>query len=70
MKLPTYDFKFLAELGWIVVIAVGVAVLTVLVEFDPAAITDWKAWGMGIVGGAVRAGAGAALALLGKRSVD
>ncbi len=60
----TYSFKRLQELAWAVAVAVAVFAVSVLVEFDPDAITDWKSWAISLAGGVVRAAAGAALAFL------
>ena len=62
----TYDFEKAKEAGWFVATAAGIAVATVLVDFDPARITDWRAWAIGIAGAAVRAAAGAILAIRAK----
>lgn len=64
-----YEFKALEELGWFVLVAVATVVLQALVEFDPSRIDDWRAWAVGVGAAAVRAGAGAALAWLGKRAI-
>lgn len=64
-----YEFKALEELGWFVLVAVATVVLQALVEFDPSRIDDWRAWAVGVGAAAVRAGAGAALAWLGKQAV-
>ena len=52
------------ELAWIVAVSAAVAVLTVLVEFDVAAIENWRTWALALLSGAVRAAAGAAAAVL------
>ena len=64
-----YEFKAFDELFWFVLVAVVTVVLQALVEFDPARIDDWRSWAIGIGAAAVRAGAGAALAWLGKRQL-
>lgn len=64
-----YEFKALEELGWFVLVAVATVVLQALVEFDPSRIDDWRAWAVGVGAAAVRAGAGAALAWLGKHAI-
>lgn len=51
---------------WAVLTAVAVSILQVLAEFEPAAITDLKTWGIAVGAGAVRAAAVAALAVFGK----
>lgn len=59
----TYTFKLGPEMAWAVAVAAVVAVLQVLVEFDPSAITDWRAWAIALGASAVRAAAGAAIAI-------
>lgn len=59
-----YDFKKLPELVWVVVVAAAVAVLSVLVT--DADLAARETWTVAILGGAVRAAAGAALAFLTK----
>lgn len=61
-----YEFRKLDEAIWAVGIAVAVSVFQALVTFDPETITDYKTWAVGIVAGAVRAAAGAAIAFLTK----
>ncbi len=60
----TYEFKSWPELGWAVAVAGAVAVLTSLAEFDPGAIADWRTWFVALAAAAVRAAAGAAIAVL------
>lgn len=60
--MMAYDFKRVEELFWVAIVAAGIFVLTVLVEFDPDAIKDWRTWALSLLGGAVRAAAGALLA--------
>lgn len=57
-----YEWKMAPELAWIAAVAAGVAALQVLEQFDPAAIHDWRMWGVALGAGAVRAAAGALLA--------
>ena len=59
-----YEFKRWHELAWIIAVSAAVAVLTVLVEFDVAAIENWRTWALALLSGAVRAAAGAAVAVL------
>ena len=59
-----YNFKKSEELGWAVAVAVGIFVLDILIQFDPAVVTDWRAWAVAILGGTVRAGAAGALAYI------
>ena len=66
MKLPEYSFKLLAELGWVAAVSAAFFALTVLVDFDPDAITDLRSWAIGIGAGCVRAAAGAVLAAISK----
>lgn len=56
-----YRFKPLQELYWGVVTAFSVVILTALFTLQPEAVTDWRAWGIALGGGAVRAAAGAGL---------
>jgi len=51
-------------LVWGAITAVSVTVLQALVTFDPEAITDWRAWAVGIGASAVRSGAQALLQVL------
>lgn len=60
--MQRYDFKFWQETGWAVMVAVVVQLAYVMVQFDPAAITDWKGWAIALSGAIVRAGFGAILA--------
>ena len=64
----TYDFKKLQEIGWFVLVTIVVQLATMLINFDPGAITDWKAWSVALVAGLVRAIAGSVLAVLTKPS--
>ena len=61
-----YEFKRLPELAWIAGVAAGIFLLTILAQWDPDAITDWRSWAVGITGGCVRAAAAALLAAVGK----
>lgn len=49
---------------WGAVTAVAVTVLQALVDFDPAAITDWRVWATGLGASAVRSGSQALLQAL------
>lgn len=60
----TYRFQFQAELAWVFVVGAGLAVLQVLVSFDPTSIDDWQLWAVSLGGAAIRAGAGALVAAL------
>lgn len=62
-----YDFKVDQELLWFLLVAVLTALASALVEFDPSAVTDWRAWAVGLAAACVRAAAGALLAWLGAR---
>ena len=62
----TYRFKRLQELAWFAGVAAGVFVLEILVRFDPETITDWRTWVVSLVGGMLRAAAGAVLAAITK----
>ena len=59
----SYEFKR-DEFIWMVVVAAGIAVLQVFVQFDPATVVDWRTWAVALGGSAIRAGAGAAIAYL------
>lgn len=54
-----YEIKWLQEIGWAVVIAVAVFVLTGLTGIEQ--VTEWKVWLTGMVAGIVRVAAAAAL---------
>ena len=56
-----YTFRPLPELYWGVVTAASIVLLTALFTLQPEAVTDWRAWGIALGGGAVRAAAGAGL---------
>jgi len=57
-----YDFEFWQELAWLILVTAVIQVATVMVGFSPEAITDWRAWGVALAGGLVRAIAGVVLA--------
>lgn len=57
----TYRFKPLPELYWGVLTAMSLVLLQALFTLDPTTVTDWKTWAVALGGGALRAGAGAAL---------
>jgi hypothetical protein len=61
-----YSFKRFQELGWAAFVAAGVFALTLLVDLDPDAITDWRAWAIAAGAGCLRAAVGAVLAILTK----
>lgn len=62
MNRVTYDFKFWAELLWGAAIAALIVVFQAIVGTE--AISDPKAWMVGIAGGAGRAAAGYILSRL------
>jgi hypothetical protein len=64
-----YQFKPKPELFWFMVVAMITVAMQVLVEFDPATITDWNTWGVGIGAAMVRAAAGAFLAYVTKEGI-
>ena len=66
--MPTYDFKPTSEFFWFLFVTALVQSFQVLKDFDPATITDWKAWAIALGAGAVRAVAGAALGWITKRA--
>ena len=57
-------------LVWGAVSAVDVTVLQALVTFDPASITDPKAWAVGLGAAAIRSGAQAALQAIATAKAD
>lgn len=57
-----YRFVVIRELAWAAFVAIMTVVLQALVEFDPAAISDWQAWALGIGAAGIRAAAAAVLA--------
>jgi hypothetical protein len=64
--MPKYVFKRAEEIAWIALVAAGVFALTLLVDFDPDKIEDWRAWAIALGAGCIRAAAGAVLALFTK----
>ena len=58
-----YEWK-VDEFAWMIGTAVAVALFQVLADFDPDKIVSFKTWGIAAAAGAVRAGAGAALAFM------
>lgn len=65
-----YNLKLREELVWGLIVAVTTYLLQVLVEFKPEIISDWRAWGIALAAGMVRAGAAALLVIIGKGVVD
>ena len=61
-----YTWKRVEEIGWAAGVAAGVAALTVLVQWNPDTITDYRTWAVALLGGCVRAAAGAVLATIGR----
>ena len=59
-------FKLLEEVAWFAFVAAGIAVLEILVRFDPQAITNWETWAISLGGSALRAAAAAAIARFAK----
>lgn len=57
-----YNFKAYEEAIWFVVVTAAIQVFTVLVDFDPETIIDWKSWAIALGGGVVRAVAAAIIA--------
>lgn len=68
--MPEYTYKRAAELGWGVVTALLIVAGETAISFDPAAITDWRTWAIGVGGALVRAVGGAVLAWLGRGVVE
>lgn len=53
MKLPAalyYNFRIGPEAVWLIVAAIGSAILTELMSTDYTAIVDWKAYALGLFG--------------------
>lgn len=65
-KPVTYHYKFDEELLWGLITAVMVVIGDVLVSFDPAVITDWQTWALGVVGAIGRAIGAALIAHFGR----
>lgn len=65
----SYSFRPKPELFWFLVVSVLTVAMQALIEFDPAAITDWRAWGVGIGAACVRAFAGAFLTYIAKHGI-
>ncbi len=61
-----YDFDRGKELAWFAAVAAGVFLLVLAVDFDIDTITDWRAYGIAALSGAIRAGAAAVLARMGR----
>ena len=57
-----YRFVVIREAAWAAFVAIALVVLQALVEFDPAVITDWGAWGLALGAAGIRAAAAAVLA--------
>ncbi len=55
-----YEFKR-DEIAWFVLVAVVTVLMEALLDFDPATITDWSAWAVGLGAASVRATAAAIL---------
>jgi hypothetical protein len=66
---PSYTFKPKPELIWFIAVAVLTVAMQALAEFDPAMVTDWQAWAVGLGAALVRAGAGAFLAYVARHGV-
>lgn len=60
----SYRYKKFQELAWFAVVAAVTAAVTVMVSFDPEAITDWRTWAVSLAAGMVRAAAGAVIAAI------
>lgn len=59
-----YTFKFWQEAGWTLGVTMLVYVLTAFIQGE--GVTDWHAWGLAVLLGAARSGAGALLSLITK----
>lgn len=66
LNLPTYNFKRLPELGWMIFAGASVEVLQIVVATDLAVVEDWKAWAITLGFAALAAGAKAGLAWFGR----
>lgn len=66
VPIPEYQYKRLQELAWALVVAVGVVLAQAMLTVDPATITDWRTWLVGVAAASVRAAGGALLAWFGK----
>lgn len=62
-----YNFKLVEEMAWFGFVSAGVALLEVLIRFDPETITSWETWAISLGGGLVRAFAGGFLAAIANR---
>ncbi len=61
-----YDFDRGKELAWFALTAAGTFLLVLAADFDMDTITDWRAYGIAALSGAIRAGAAAVLARMGR----
>lgn len=59
-----YEFKVGPEVAFAALTAVCIFLLQVAAGWDPLAVSDWREWAVTLLGGAVRAAAGGALAFL------
>lgn len=59
-----YQFNIGKEAIWFIAVTVIVAVALHFVQFQPSEIDDWATWAVGIGAAAVRALAGAVIAVL------
>jgi hypothetical protein len=64
-----YRFRVAEELFWFLVVFVGIALMEVLISFDPNEITDWRFYAKALAGAAVRAIAAGILAFS-RRTVE
>lgn len=64
MKLPTYDFKILPEIGWSIFVGVLVAVGTELATFNAHTLDDPRVLIASLIGGMARAVGAAILSVL------
>ena len=61
-SIPPMTFRLAQEIGWIFAVSAGLALFLALAQWDPEAITDWRAWGLGLLGQVIRSGATAVVA--------
>ncbi len=65
----TYNWKAVSEIAWALFLAAITYLAGVLVFFNPTEITDWRAWGIALFAGCVRAVMAALIALLSKSAI-
>ena len=53
--MPSYTFKFTAELGWFLLITFLTPIFSALAVLDETTLTNWQPWVIGIFAASVRA---------------